>query len=126
MSILKTNIGKGINLYVSQMDKFKTLTINIYINNRLSNETAKFALLPSVLKRGSQNYKTYKDITKHLEELYGATFSFSIYKKGERQIAQFRLEITDSSYIKDDITEDGVKFISDILLNPLVVKNGFD
>ncbi|WP_434630544.1 pitrilysin family protein [Thermoanaerobacterium thermosaccharolyticum] len=126
MSILKTNIGKGINLYVSQMDKFKTLTINIYINNRLSNETAKFALLPSVLKRGSQNYKTYKDITKHLEELYGATFSFSIYKKGERQIAQFRLEITDSSYIKDDITEDGVKFISDILLNPLVVNNGFD
>lgn len=126
MSILKTNIGKGINLYVSQMDKFKTLTINIYINNRLSNETAKFALLPSVLKRGSQNYKTYKEITRHLEELYGATFSFSIYKKGERQIAQFRLEITDSSYIKDDITEDGVKFISDILLNPLVVNNGFD
>ncbi|AGB19404.1 EF-P 5-aminopentanol modification-associated protein YfmF [Thermoanaerobacterium thermosaccharolyticum] len=126
MSILKANIGKGINLYVSQMDKFKTLTINIYINNRLSNETAKFALLPSVLKRGSQNYKTYKEITRHLEELYGATFSFSVYKKGERQIAQFRLEITDSSYIKDDITEDGVKFISDILLNPLVVNNGFD
>lgn len=126
MSILKTNIGKGINLYVSQINKFKTLTINIYIHNRLSNEAAKFALLPSVLKRGSQNYKTYKDITKHLEELYGATFAFSIYKKGERQIAQFRLEIADSSYIKDDITEDGVKFISDILLNPLVVGSGFD
>jgi Peptidase M16 inactive domain. len=126
MSILKANIGKGINLYVSQMDKFKTLTINIYINNRLSNETAKFALLPSVLKRGSLNYKTYKEITRHLEELYGATFSFSIYKKGERQIAQFRLEIADSNYIKDDITEDGVKFISDVLLNPLVANNGFD
>ncbi|MDK2805125.1 pitrilysin family protein [Thermoanaerobacterium thermosaccharolyticum] len=126
MSILKRNIGKGINLYVSQMDKFKTITINIYINNRLSNETAKFALLPSVLKRGSLNYKTYKEITRHLEELYGATFAFSVYKKGERQIAQFRLEIADSNYIKDDITEDGVKFISDVLLNPLVVNNGFD
>lgn len=126
MSIYKDKISNGINLYINQMKKFKTITINIYIHNKLGDDATEFALLPSVLKRGSKNIKTYKEITKYLEGLYGATLLFSVYKKGERQIGQFRLEIADSNYIKDDITEEGIKFLADILLNPLVVNNGFN
>lgn len=126
MSIIKENIANGIELYVNKLNKFKTVTINIYISNKLSHETAKFALLPSVLRRGSFNFKTYKEITKHLEDLYGAMFAYSIYKKGERQIAQFNMEIVDSTYLKEDILEESVKFISDVLLNPLILNDGFE
>ncbi|MDI3310599.1 MAG: pitrilysin family protein [Thermoanaerobacterium sp.] len=126
MPIIKENLANGIKLYVNKLNKFKTVTINIYISNKLSDETAKFALLPSILRRGSYSFKTYKEITKHLEDLYGATFAFSVYKKGERQIAQFKLEIVDGTYLKEDILEDSIKFISDILLNPLISNDGFE
>lgn len=126
MSIVKEEIGKGINLYLYKLDKFKTVSINVYIQNKLNEEATQFALLPAVLKRGTSNLKTYKDITMYLENLYGATFMYSVYKKGERQISHFRLEIADDNYINDNVLERGIKFLGDVLFNPLIENNSFN
>lgn len=126
MNLIKEELTDGINLYIDTTDKFKTITINVYIQNFLGKDAAKFALIPAVLKRGTANIKTYKDISKYLESLYGASLSASVYKKGERHIEQYRVEMAQRNFINDDILEKGVSFLKALIFNPLVENNGFN
>ena len=84
---------KGISVYNIKTNRFKTNTINIFFQDNLnSNSVALNALFPSVLRRGTQNLPTLKDINLYLENLYGAIFDCGIGKKGERQIIHFYFE----------------------------------
>lgn len=81
MELIRKQLNNGINLYIDTTDKFKTVTINLYIHNQLGEEATKYALLPAVLKRGTFSIKTYKEMVKFLENLYGTTMAVSVYKK---------------------------------------------
>lgn len=126
MNLIREEITDGINLYIDATDKFKTVTINVYIQNHLGKDATKFALIPAVLKRGTASIKTYKEMSKYLENLYGATLSVSVYKKGERHIEQYRMEIAQKDYINEDIFEKSVNFLKDLIFNPLVENSGFN
>lgn len=126
MNLINEEIADGINLYIDTTDKFKTVTTNVYIHNQLGKDAAKFALIPAVLKRGTANIRTYKDISKYLESLYGATLSASVYKKGERQIEQYRMEIAQKDYINEDILEKSINFFKDLIFNPFREGSGFN
>jgi len=79
-----------------------------------------------VLQRGTKVYKTSKDLSKKLEELYGAYASGDVSKKGERQIIRFSMSIADENYIeKDNILHEGVEFINNILTNSILDKGVF-
>lgn len=95
MDLIHEQITDGINLYVKNIDKFKTISINTYIHNNLGKDATRFALIPSILRRGTKKIKTYKDISKFLEGLYGATLSSAVYKRGERHIQQYKLELAE-------------------------------
>lgn len=126
MGLIGKQIGDGINLYIDTTDKFKTVTINLYVHNQLGSDTTKYALIPSVLKRGTLNIKTYKEMVKYLENLYGTTMAVSVYKKGERHLQQYRLEMPQEDYINENILEEGVRFLKDLIFNPLVEDNAFN
>ncbi|HHW57707.1 MAG TPA: insulinase family protein [Clostridia bacterium] len=125
MQLIKKPLGNGINLYIDTTDKFKTVTVNLYVHNQLAEEATKYALIPSVLKRGSLKIKTYKDMVKYLENLYGTTMTVSVYKKGERHLQQYRLELPQEEYIKENVLEGGVKFLKELVFNPLTEGDAF-
>lgn len=125
----KINIKKGIDLHLIETNKFKTNLLAVFLTTPLQNETVtKNALIPAVLRRGSQNMKTQDEISIALEEMYGASFDCGIDKIGDDQILKFYLETINNEFLPEQ--EDNLKKAMDILLevvfSPLLENNHFN
>ncbi len=119
----------GISVYNIKSNRFKTNTISIFFQDNLnSNTVALNALFPSVLRRGTQNLPTLKDINLYLEELYGAIFDCGIGKKGERQIIHFYFEYLSDKYANDEHSnfKGALEFLFDIIYRPLLKEGSFN
>ena len=119
---VKVASSNGIDVYQIKTEKFKTDTINIFFHDNLRKESAaRNAMIPAVLRRGSEKYPTIGDISLYLEELYGASFDCGVTKKGERQIIQFYIEFVSDKYLSKDA--DQFEKASDLLLE--IIANPF-
>ncbi len=75
MSEKQFEIKEGIKIHLIKTDLFKTNLICVMITTPLKRETVTLgALIPFLLKRGTQNYKDQSEINKKLEEMYGASY----------------------------------------------------
>ncbi len=121
----KTEIKKGVNLYLFPEKKFKTYYAGIYIHTPLCEENAtENALLPLILKRGSKNYPSKAEISKKLDMLMGANLSSRILKMGESQILYFTISgVSDSFAPFGDCFKDALNLLSDIAFNPALPFN---
>lgn len=110
-------------------DKFKTNLIQIYFMLPLENEkeAAMNALIPSILERGSQNYKDNRLIKTELENLYGSNMGSNILKRGENQILRFSLEMVNEKFLthKSNLTENAFELLNDVIFNPLLEAGKF-
>ena len=125
----KINIKKGIDLHLIETNKFKTNLLSVFLTTPLQKKTVtKNALIPAVLRRGSQNMKTQDEISIALEEMYGASFDCGIDKIGDDQILKFYLETINNEFLPEQ--EDNLKKAIDILLevvfSPLLENNHFN
>lgn len=120
--------SKNFNLYYFKTKKFKTNLIIINIVYDLTSEyVTKISLLPFMLKKGSKNYQSFRIIQERLDELYGAILVVNVFKRGERQIVQFSIEVTNENYLAESIPllVDAISLLAEILTNPLVENEGF-
>jgi len=108
-------------------DKFKTITINIYIHQDLSHELAsRTALLPAVMERGTKRFPDTLSLRREMENLYGAEISTDIGKKGERHIIAISLELVRPDFFPQEaLLHKGVDLLRNILCEPLVENGGF-
>ncbi len=124
-----TNIENRFNIHYLSTDKFKTNLIQLYFMLPLKNnkEAAMTALLPAVLKRGSEKFPNSRAVKTELEELYGSKLNFNVLKRGENQILKFSLEIVNEKFLphKDNLTEKAYQLLNDIIFNPLLENNIF-
>ena len=114
-------IKEGIRLHLIPDYKFKTYGVGIFLHCPLSSETATMnAMLPAVLKRGSQSYPSAQEISARLEELYGASISGGISKRGEDHIISFCLEGVAGEFLPEDedTFQASTELLFDILLHP--------
>ncbi len=81
-----------MRLFVRETTKFKTSTLKLFIHRNLDEGTTPAAIVPFVLRRGCRGFPTHRDISRELEQLYGASLGVDILKSGERQILCFRLD----------------------------------
>ena len=129
MEYTKKEIKKGINLHIIKNTKFKTNLIAVFLTTELTKENVtKNALLPAVLRRGTKQMQSQEEISKTLEEMYGATFDCGIDKKGDNQILKFYLESINDEYLpnnNENILEKSINVILEIILNPILEKNNF-
>ena len=119
----------AINVWLLRSDKFKTNSISIFFHDNLNREHAALnALLPMVLRRGTQELPTLQTVWAYLEELYGASFDCGINKKGESHIMFYYIEAIKDAYTMDNssIISKAFKFISDVLLNPVTKEGMFN
>lgn len=109
--------------------KFVTNAIAIYLTTKLDKETITMnALIPEILKRGTENYKTQLDISKKLEDMYGAAFNFSREKVGNFFVMKFYINILENRYLPEDknLAQEGINLLSDIVFNPLKEDGAFN
>lgn len=128
MECIKTEIKNGVDLHTIKTSKFKTNLIAVMLTNKITKENAtKNALLSLILRRGTANIKTQDEISKKLENMYGANFDCGIDKIGDNQVLKFYLESLNNEYlpVEEDNLKESIEILLDIVCNPLVEENKF-
>lgn len=110
-------------------NKFKTNEIAIFLTLPLKRETITMnALIPSILRRGSNTYKNQVEIGKALENMYGAFFNCGIDKTGDYCILKFYIETLSDKFLpkEEELSQKSMDLLVDIIFNPLVENNSFN
>ncbi len=120
------NICKGVDLRIIKDNKFKTNTLSLFFHIPLKRETVtKAALLPSVLKCGSEKYPNLRELARHLGDLYNASCGGGIRMKGDGEVLYFTIEYISDLYIGEELTKKIAEFMREYVFFPLVKDGGF-
>ncbi len=112
----------AMGLHVLPTDKFKTNTLVLNIQRPLEEgRVTRTALLPYVLTRGTERFPSVRDMQRQLDRMYGSYLHADVFKLGERQIVQFRLELPNGKYIpgKPELLKEGIAFMHAVLTQPV-------
>jgi predicted Zn-dependent peptidase len=114
----------GAGVYVYETTQFKTVLLRVVLQASLDDTTSLTALLPFVLRRGTREFPGVMEITRHLEEMYGASFGIRVEKVGERLLLSFRLEVADPGYLPGghDLVEQALDFLRDVIFDPALTE----
>jgi predicted Zn-dependent peptidase len=121
-------LPNGIRLHFMPTQKFKTISIGLFIHQELKSEFAALnALLPAVLEKGCRLYPDYLTLQRRLENLFGADLSTDIIKSGERHTLAFTLEIAHDRFLGENgnLFNEGLGILSAVLTDPLLEKGAF-
>lgn len=121
MKYNKNVIKDGITFHKIETNKFKTNLFAIFLTTPINREdVTKNALISAVLRRGTNNYKTQADISKELENMYGASFDCGIEKNGDNQILKFYIESINDEFLpkQENLAQKSLKLLADIVFNP--------
>ena len=120
-------IKNGVDFHYLNAEKFKTNTISVFFNIPLKRETVtKAALLPAVMKRGTEKHRTMLEISKYLDELYSATLHAGIRVKGDGEVLYFTIEYIRDEFIGESLTEKITALLKEFLFEPLCDEGGFN
>ncbi|WP_445667787.1 EF-P 5-aminopentanol modification-associated protein YfmF [Paenibacillus sp. FSL H8-0122] len=118
----------SMRIHVLPTKAFKTFAISLYAGVPLEESTVtSTALVPFVLRRGTASYPETTQFRERLEELYGAGFGFDIYKRGDYQIVQFRMDTINDSFVqsKESLLGESFAFLGEVLTRPLLENGSF-
>lgn len=122
-------LNNGIRLILMPTDKFKTISIGLFLHQELkSGLAAKNSLLPSVLEQGCRAYPDFLSLQRKLESLYGAQLGTDIIKSGERHIMAFTLETAHDRFLGEetDLLSEGMAVLSSVVSDPLIKGDSFN
>ncbi|MGP0583803.1 EF-P 5-aminopentanol modification-associated protein YfmF [Paenibacillus timonensis] len=128
----KTRFERGtvghIRLHVLPTDRFKTFAISLYAGLPLQEQTVTAtALTPFVLRRGTESYPETTEFREQLEHMYGAGFGFDVYKRGNYQMVQFRMDTINDSFVKssDSLLGQSFAFLGEVVTKPAKENGAF-
>jgi predicted Zn-dependent peptidase len=122
--------AQRIRIHVLPTDRFKTYAISLYIGRPLdeANVTAT-AIIPFILRRGTEQFPETKAFRERLDEMYGAGFGFDIYKRGNNQIVQFRMDTIDDRFVggnqQPSLLQETLAFLGQTLTKPALENKRF-
>lgn len=120
-------ISDGVRLCAQSTDKFKTCRINISMAMPLDTNASARAILPFILQRRCAKYPDFITLNRVLDELYGASVSAGVLKRGEAQILSFNLTAIDDRFALDGDTValECVQLLCDMIFDPLTDGDSF-
>ena len=119
-------ICNGVDLRILENTKFKTNTLSLFFHLPLKRETVTMAaLLPSVLKRGSEKYPKLSDMARHLADLYSASCSAGVRMKGDGEVLYITMEYIADQFIGENLTQQVLEFLREFVFFPKVENQGF-
>ena len=108
--------------------KFNTKTVNLFFCDGLTEEKASYnALIPLVLRRGTEKYPTSKAINIRCQELYDTGIYADIDKKGEVQVASFAASVLENRFAKEEpaLFQKAVDLLFEMITNPCLEQGVF-
>ena len=128
MNYNKKEIKHGITIHKINTNKFKTNLYTVFLTTKLDRNTVtKNALLTAVLRRGTQNLQTQEEISKSLENMYGAGFDCGVEKTGDNQVMKFYLESINNEFLptEENLSKQCLEILLDIVFNPYLENGTF-
>ncbi|WAM31125.1 EF-P 5-aminopentanol modification-associated protein YfmF [Caldicellulosiruptor naganoensis] len=121
-------IDSNNNFYMAFYDdRFKINRVVVAFIDRLEKEKNTLnALFPMVLIRGNNKYKNMKEINRFLDNMYGASLSIDVDKKGDLQIVTFGLSFLNDRFAGEQLFEKSLHFLHDIIYGPIEYGGGFE
>jgi len=119
---------RNIRVHVLPTEQFKTYAISVYIGTPLEEESVTpTAFTPFVLRRGTQKYPETKQFRERLDDLYGAGFGFDIYKRGDYQMVQFRMDLIQDEFVNstESLLQKGIEFVGEAITKPALDNGQF-
>lgn len=126
--ITRTQILPGVRLTAMQTDKFKSSVLSVNLLRPLDAQNASVnAILPPILRRGTQLYPDMERYAARQDTLYGARISGAVRKKGEVQCIGLLADFVDGRYTPDGDTQlsNVLALLCQTLLNPTLENGGF-
>lgn len=111
----------GVRLTAVHTNKFKSNMLSLSLLAPLSSQTASAnALIPYVLRRGSQAHPDLESLSAALDDLYGGAIEPAVRKKGETQAVGFLASFLDDAYAPGEtrILESAAALLGELLLCP--------
>ena len=121
LPITERVLAPGVVLRAVQTKKFKTSMLGVTFLEPLREETASLnALLPKVLRRGTQAHPDLESLSAALDDLYGGGIEPIIRKKGEVQCVGFWGSFLDDAFVPEGsrILESAAGLFGEIILRP--------
>ncbi len=129
MKYQENEIKQGIKLHLIKTEKFKTNLMAIFLTTELNRQNVtKNALISSLLRRGSKNMPEQEEISKQMEEMYGAGFDCGLDKIGDNQVLKFYIESVNDNYLpnqEENILKQSIEKLLEIAFNPYTQNGGF-
>ena len=123
------DIKTGIKLHIINTDKFKTNIVAVFLTTPINRENVTFnSVLSSTLRRGSATMPTQEQISKDLEEMYGASFDCGLDKTGDNHILKFYLESINDRFLPqsdENILKISIEKLLDIVCDPILENSTF-
>ena len=126
--VTRTELLPGVYLTAVHTMKFKSSYMGIQLLTRLSEaHAAANALVPMVLRRGTERCPDMERLSAALDELYGGSVEPIVRKKGETQCVGFVASFLDDAYVPDGtpILEHAAALLGELLLTPARENGGF-
>ena len=129
MECKEIQLKNGINLHIIPTNKFKTNLMVVFLTTELNRENVtKNALISTILRRGSKTMPSQEEISKNLEEMYGATFNCGLDKTEDNQVLKFFIETVNDNFLPKNninIMENSIQKLIELVFDPYIENEGF-
>ncbi len=129
MEYKQKELKKGIKFHTINTDKFKTNLIAVFLTTKLTRENVtKNTMISALLRRGTKNMPSQEEISKQMEEMYGASFDCGLDKTGDNQVLKFYIETVNDSFLpqkNENMLKQSIEKILDIVFNPYLENESF-
>lgn len=121
MEFNRTELMPGVFLSHLRSDKFKTACMSVTLLTQLRRETAAMnAVIPFVLRRGTTRYGDMEQLSRRMDELYGAAVEPVVRRIGEIQCVGFYGSFPEPDYLPggEALLGDTCALMAQLLLDP--------
>ena len=118
----RTELRPGVFLSHLRSDKFKTACMSVTLLTQLRRETAAMnAVIPFVLRRGTTRYSDMEQLSRRMDELYGAAVEPVVRRIGEIQCIGFYGSFPEPDYLPggEALLGDTCALMAQLLLDPV-------
>lgn len=121
------NIAEKIRFCSVKTDKFKTCRVNISMAMPLDKNASSRAILPYMFQRRCAKYPDFTSLNRVLDELYGASISAGVMKRGEAQVLTFSLTAVDDRFALDGdkVAFECAELLTEMIFEPLTEGESF-
>ncbi|MFV0498257.1 MAG: EF-P 5-aminopentanol modification-associated protein YfmF [Candidatus Fimivivens sp.] len=128
-NLIRTALSRGVNLSVLSDPKFKHNRISINLVVPLDGQTVSGnAILPFLLRKGSQSCKDFTQLNRRLDAMYGASLAVDVGKSGGNQIVTLGIKMLDDRFTLDGeaLVQQAATLLRELLMEPMIEDGTFD